>query len=65
MPGKIIKIKASATQNHVPFHFAMGANANIYESYILGTIFNTLFTDYPAQSYTGKKRRGKIYNYYT
>lgn len=23
MPGKIIKIKASATQNHVPFHFAM------------------------------------------
>lgn len=36
--------------------FCYGANANIYENYLLGIIFNSLFTNYPAQNYLGKKR---------
>lgn len=47
----------------IPFFY--GANVNIYENYLLGTIFNTLFTDYPAQNYLERKKRGKMYNYYT
>lgn len=65
--GKIIKqnksISYSKQSRTIPFCY--GANATIYENYLLGTIFNTLFTDYPAQNYSGKRSKGKMYNYYT
>lgn len=65
--GKLLnKIKASSTLIVTYHSILFGANATIYGNYLLGTICNTLFTDYPARNYLGKKkRRGKMYNYYT